>query len=95
MRRPVIGVATQTLPGIAGQRPNCWIMGHHYVEALRKVGAVPWLIPLLPHDPETMQAIFDELDGVFLTGVRTCWCPECDPHPCQGRRQWHREIHDL
>ena len=68
MRRPVIGVATQTLPGIAGQRPHCWIMGHRYVEALRVAGAVPWLIPLLPHDPETMRAIFERLDGVFLTG---------------------------
>jgi putative glutamine amidotransferase len=43
-------------------------MGHTYVEALRSVGAVPWLIPLLPHDPETMREIFHRLDGVFLTG---------------------------
>jgi putative glutamine amidotransferase len=68
MRRPVIGIATQTLPGIVGERPNCWIMGHRYVEALRESGAVPWLIPLMPHDPETMQEIFQRLDGVFLTG---------------------------
>ncbi len=90
MRRPVIGVATQTLPGIAGQRPNCWIMGHHYVEALRKAGALPWLIPLVPHDPDTMQAIFDKLDGVFLTGgvdvdpacygeTKTALCGTTDP----------------
>ena len=90
MRRPVIGVATQTLPGIAGQRPNCWIMGHHYVEALRKAGALPWLIPLIPHDPDTMQAIFDKLDGVFLTGgvdvdpacygeTKTALCGTTDP----------------
>ena len=68
MRRPVIGVATQTLPGIAGQRPNCWIMGHRYVEALRNAGALPWLIPLIPQDPDTLHAIFEKLDGVFLTG---------------------------
>ena len=49
MRRPIIGVATQTLPGIVGERPNCWVMGHRYVEALRNVGGLPWLIPLLPH----------------------------------------------
>ena len=68
-RRPIIGVATQTLPGKpGGELPTCWIMGHRYVEALRTVGAIPWLIPLLPHDPETMNDIFDRLDGVFLTG---------------------------
>ena len=69
MAKPVIGVAMQTLPGKpGGDLPNCWIMGHRYVEALRTVGAIPWLIPLLPHDPETMNDIFDRLDGVFLTG---------------------------
>lgn len=68
MRRPVIGIATQTLSGIVGERPNCWVMGHRYVEALRESGAVPWMIPLLPHDPETMEEIFTRLNGVFLTG---------------------------
>ncbi len=69
MPKPVIGVAMQTLPGIpGGDLPNCWIMGHRYVEALRAVGAIPWLIPLMPHDPETMHDIFERLDGVFLTG---------------------------
>ncbi len=67
-RRPVIGIATQTLPAVPGERQACWLMGHSYVEELRKVGAVPWLIPLMPHDPETLQEIFDRLDGVFVTG---------------------------
>jgi putative glutamine amidotransferase len=67
-RRPVIGIATQTLPAVAGERQACWLMGHSYVEELRKVGAIPWLIPLLPHDPETLHEIFDRLDGVFITG---------------------------
>ena len=90
MRRPIIGVATQTLPGIVGERPNCWVMGHRYVEALRNVGGLPWLIPLLPHDPDTMQAIFERLDGVFLTGgvdvdptrygeAKTALCGATDP----------------
>jgi putative glutamine amidotransferase len=43
-------------------------MGRSYVEELRKVGGVPWLIPLIPGDPETLQEIFDRLDGVFITG---------------------------
>ena len=69
MPRPVIGVAMQTLPGKpGGDLPNCWIMGHRYVQALCDVGAIPWLIPLLPGDPETMTALFEKLDGVFLTG---------------------------
>lgn len=69
MPRPVIGVATQTLPGKpGGELPNCWIMGQRYVEALRAVGGLPWLIPLVPHDPDTLAGIFDKLDGIFLTG---------------------------
>jgi putative glutamine amidotransferase len=68
VRRPVIGVATQTLPAVPGERPPCWVMGRSYVEELRKVGGVPWVIPLLPHDPDTLHAIFERLDGVFITG---------------------------
>jgi putative glutamine amidotransferase len=67
-RRPVIGIATQTLPAVPGERQACWLMGRSYVEELRKVGAVPWLIPLVPHDPDTLAAIFERLDGVFVTG---------------------------
>jgi putative glutamine amidotransferase len=68
MRRPVIGIATQTLPAVPGERQACWLMGRSYVEELRKVGAVPWVIPLIPHDPDTLQEIFGRLDGVFVTG---------------------------
>ena len=67
-RRPVIGIATQTLPAVAGERQACWLMGRSYVEELRKVGALPWLIPLVPHDPDTLAAIFERLDAVFVTG---------------------------
>ena len=67
-RRPVIGIATQTLGAIVGERPHCWVMGRRYVEALRGAGALPWLIPLLPHDPDLMGDLFERLDGVFLTG---------------------------
>ena len=68
MGRPVIGIATQTLPGVPGERQPCWLMGRSYVEELRKVGAVPWVIPLIPHDPDTLREIFARLDGVFITG---------------------------
>ena len=68
MRRPVIGIATQTLPGVPGERQPCWLMGRSYVEELRKVGGVPWVIPLIPHDEDTLTEIFSRLDGVFVTG---------------------------
>src|SRR5262245_43089492 len=67
-RRPVIGIATQTLPAVPGERQACWLMGRSYIEELRKVGAVPWVIPLIPQDPDTLQEIFNRLDGVFITG---------------------------
>lgn len=67
-RRPVIGIATQTLPGVPGERQPCWLMGRSYIEELRKVGAVPWVIPLIPHDADTLHEIFSRLDGVFITG---------------------------
>jgi len=68
MARPVIGVATQTIEAVPGELPPCWIMGQRYVHALRHAGAVPWLIPLLPDDLETLREIYSRLDGVFLTG---------------------------
>ncbi len=68
MARPVIGVATQTIEAVPGELPPCWIMGQRYVHALRHAGAIPWLIPLLPDDRETLREIYSRLDGVFLTG---------------------------
>jgi len=65
-RRPVIGIATQTLEAIPGKLPLCWVMGQRYVRAL--TGAVPWLVPLLPDDEATLRAVYEHLDGVFLTG---------------------------
>jgi putative glutamine amidotransferase len=69
--RPVIGVPTQTLQAIDGIPPgvpHSWVMNHRYFLALTGVGAVPWMVPLLDSDPETIRAIYDRLDGVFLAG---------------------------
>lgn len=66
--RPVIGIATQTQDAVPGQLPRCWIMSQKYVQVLSSLGAAPWLVPLLPNDPDTLRAIYDRLDGVFLTG---------------------------
>jgi putative glutamine amidotransferase len=66
--RPVIGIATQTLEAIPGQLPRAWVMGQKYVRVLTAEGAVPWLVPLLPDDEDTMRGVYDRLDGLFLTG---------------------------
>ena len=68
MSRPLIGITTQTLEAIPGQLPACWVMGQHYVNSLVAVGAVPWVVPLIADDEDTLRAIYDELDGVFLPG---------------------------
>jgi putative glutamine amidotransferase len=67
-RRPIIGIATQTQAAIPGELPRVWIMSHKYVQVLSSLGALPWLVPLLPNEPETLRAIYDRLDGIFLTG---------------------------
>src|SRR5262245_17141956 len=66
--RPIIGVPTQTLEEIPGELPRCWVMSQQYVRVLVGAGAVPWIIPLLRGDRDTLRAIYDRLDGVFLPG---------------------------
>ena len=66
--RPIIGIATQTQAAIPGELPRVWIMSQKYVQVLSSLGAVPWLVPLLPAEPDTLRAIYDRLDGIFLTG---------------------------
>ena len=71
MKRPIIGIPTQNLQSIGGvpeSLPASWVMSHRYILTLTGVGAVPWMIPLLHEDEETLRAIYDELDGVFLPG---------------------------
>jgi putative glutamine amidotransferase len=66
--RPIIGVPTQTLEEIPGELPRCWVMSQQYVRVLVEAGAVPWIIPLLRGDTDTLRAIYQRLDGVFLPG---------------------------
>ena len=65
--RPIIGITTQTLEPIPGELPRCWVMSQRYVDVLTSVGAIPWVIPLT-HDTDTLRAIYEQLDGVFLPG---------------------------
>jgi putative glutamine amidotransferase len=67
-RRPIIGIATQTQAAISGELPRVWIMSHKYVQILSSLGALPWLVPLLPGEPDILRGIYDRLDGVFLAG---------------------------
>jgi putative glutamine amidotransferase len=69
--RPVIGVPTQTLQaidGIPASLPHSWVMNDRYLHALAAVGGVPFMVPLLDSDDETLRAIYDRLDGLFLAG---------------------------
>ena len=70
-QRPVIGIPTQNLKSIdriPEDLPDSWLMNQRYFHACTSVGAIPWMVPLLDDDPETLRAIYERLDGVFLAG---------------------------
>jgi putative glutamine amidotransferase len=56
------------MDAVPGQNPLAWVMGQRYVHTLTDAGGLPWVIPLLPNDLGTIRAIYEQLDGVFLTG---------------------------
>ncbi|MBV9773894.1 MAG: gamma-glutamyl-gamma-aminobutyrate hydrolase family protein [Gemmatimonadetes bacterium] len=69
--RPVIGIPTQNLQSIdriPEDLPASWVMNQRYFLACTSVGALPWMVPLLDDDPETLRGIYDNLDGIFLAG---------------------------
>jgi putative glutamine amidotransferase len=68
LSRPVIGITTQTLDTLPDKHPVCWLTGRCYGQVLASLGAIPWLIPLLPEDEALLRGIYDRLDGVFLPG---------------------------
>jgi putative glutamine amidotransferase len=70
-RPPAIGVPTQTLQaidGIPADLPRSWVMNQRYLVALAAAGAAPSLIPLFDDQPDTLRALYDRLDGVFVAG---------------------------
>ena len=70
-RRPVIGVTTQTLHAIHGipeGLPESWVMNQRYFRAVMAAGGVPWMIPLIPDDLDTLRAIYEGLDGLLIPG---------------------------
>lgn len=70
MKKPLIGIGADV--GIAPEsgRDHAFAFTT-YVEAVRKAGAIPVLIP---PQPENIEALLDELDGVLLAGG-----DDCDP----------------
>src|SRR5918998_6685571 len=68
--RPIIGIPTQTLQslgGVSAEIPPSWVMSQRYIQTLTNAGALPWLIPLVS-DEETLRAMYESLDAVFLPG---------------------------
>jgi putative glutamine amidotransferase len=71
LRRPVIGIPTQTLHAIEGISPSLpasWVMNQRYFLAVTAAGGVPWMIPLLHEDIPTLREIYDRLDAIVLPG---------------------------
>lgn len=70
-RRPVIGLTTQTLQSIdriPEDLPESWVMNQRYFYACTAVGAIPWMVPLMDDDVETLRGIYEHLDGIFIPG---------------------------
>ena len=66
--KPLIAVTTwqRDLPTFWDQHSRLYTLSEHYVEALRRAGAVPML--LAHPDPEDAEAIMAAVDGLLLTG---------------------------
>jgi len=100
IRRPVIGIPTQTLQAIDGipeGLPHSWVMNRRYYHAITAVGAVPWMIPLLNDDLATLREIYDRLDGLLLAGgvdVHPSRFGE-PPSPALGRTDEARDTVEL
>lgn len=70
-KRPVIGITTQTLQaidGIPSGLPESWVMNQRYFLAATIVGGVPWMVPLLDDDEDTLAEIYDRLDAILIPG---------------------------
>lgn len=68
MKRPVVGVVPYSLPAPGGNRQPAFAASRKYLDVLRSVGAVPWVVPLAPDDQEILADIAGCLDGLMLTG---------------------------
>ncbi len=92
MLRPVIGIASDVLTQ-PGERDRAFVYTT-YVDAVRRAGAVPVLVP---PQPENASAIVEELHGLILAGGE-----DCDPavygdekHPTTETMDPRRQSNDL
>jgi putative glutamine amidotransferase len=92
MTKPLIGIGADVLVS-SGERDRAFVFAA-YVEALRRAGAVPVLIP---PQPENATSLMDDLDGLVLAGGE-----DCDPavygqrrHPSVEPMDPRRQSNDL
>lgn len=64
----VPGQSLQAMDGIPVGIPESWLMSKRYFTALARAGAVPVMVPLLADDADTVRALYEHLDGIFLAG---------------------------
>jgi len=99
-QRPVVGIPTQTLQSIdriPEDLPESWVMNRRYFDACTQVGAIPWMVPLLDEDLETLRAIYERLDGLFIAGGVDMDPASygCDRHDLCGRTDLPRDAVEL
>ena len=66
-RRPLIGVPTWSDHSQAYSCVAVYAMNRLYIEAIKRAGGLPILIPL-DLDEDGLETIFEQLDGLFLAG---------------------------
>ena len=92
MTKPIIGIGTD-VQSPPGERERAFVYVT-YVEALRRAGAIPVLIP---PQPENAAELVNELDGVLLAGGFDC-DPSLygeDPHPTVEPMDTRRQTNDV
>jgi putative glutamine amidotransferase len=92
MTKPIIGIASD-VQHVEGKRDRAFAY-LTYVEALRRSGAIPVVIP---PQPENADAIAESLDGIVLAGGFDC-DPELygeEPHPSVEPMDRRRQDNDL
>lgn len=68
MHRPIVGLTTHTRDADGTGTSVAWALRQRYVQVLDSAGALPWMIPLLSPEAETLRAIYERLDGVLIAG---------------------------
>ncbi len=94
MTKPIIGIGSDVVhPPKPGERDRAFTY-MTYIDALRRAGAVPVLIP---PQPENVKDVVDGLDGVLLAGGDDC-DPRIfgeEPHPSCETMDPRRQDNDL